>query len=78
VLNEAQFEWPEETMRNPDKSPLLAIAACIRGFVDTVTYLLDKFLIAAAEFLEHLDTALKESIDRYWWRTFGLEWGGME
>jgi hypothetical protein len=78
VLNEAQFEWPEETLRNPDGSPLLAIAAWLRGFVDTVGHPLDKLLIRAAEFLERLNAALKEHHGRYWWKAFGIEWSNSE
>jgi hypothetical protein len=55
-LSEAQNEWPQKTLRNPDGSPLLAKAASIRGAVDTISYLHEKLLIPAAEMLELLDT----------------------
>jgi hypothetical protein len=35
-LTDAQYEWPEETRENPDRDPLSATAARIRGHVDTV------------------------------------------
>jgi hypothetical protein len=39
-LSVAQREvWPKRTLENPDGSPVLAIAAGIRGFIDTVIYL---------------------------------------
>jgi len=39
-LNAAQQDWQKQTRQNPDGSPLIAAAGCIRGFIDTVLYLL--------------------------------------
>jgi hypothetical protein len=39
-LNVAQHDWPKQTRENPDGSPLIAAAACIRGFMDTILYLI--------------------------------------
>lgn len=58
-LGEAQRDWPQKTLRNPDGSPLLANAASIRGAVDTISYLHEKLLLPAAEMLELLDTREK-------------------
>lgn len=55
VLSEAQYEWPKTTLENPDARLRLAIAASIRGFVDTTHYLLDELLLANAERLEAID-----------------------
>jgi hypothetical protein len=55
-LSEAQNEWPQKTLTNPDGSPLLTKAASIRGVVDTISYLHEKLLLPAAEMLELLDT----------------------
>jgi hypothetical protein len=52
-----QYEW-WKTCTNPDRSRLLAAAAGIRGFCDTVQYLMDKLLIPAAVLLERLDAVL--------------------
>ena len=38
-LNTAQHDWPKKTLQNPEGSPLLKAAACVRGFIDTVVYL---------------------------------------
>ena len=39
-LTTAQLDWPTQTRENPDGSPALAGAARVRGFVDTVVYLI--------------------------------------
>ncbi len=52
-LTVAQADWPAETRNNPDGSPLLAAAACIRGFADWVVYLIQKGVLWIAEMLEH-------------------------
>jgi hypothetical protein len=67
VLSEAQYEWPSKTLRNPDRSPLLSAAACIRGIVDTITYLLEKLLAWIPPFLEMLDQFLVEQFGSRWW-----------
>lgn len=67
VLSEAQYEWPKATRQNPDGSPLLALAACIRGIYDTILYLLEKLLLWAAELAELLDDFLVARLGRKWW-----------
>ncbi len=52
-----QYEW-WKTCTNPDRSPLLAAAASIRGFCDTVRYLMERLLIPVAVLLERLDVVL--------------------
>jgi hypothetical protein len=54
-LNEAQNDWPKRTRENPDGSPLLAAAGAVRGFIDTIVYLVEKGLSWVAELLEKLD-----------------------
>jgi hypothetical protein len=66
-LSAAQADWPKRTLENPDGSPVLARAACIRGNVDTMIYLAEKLLIPSAEILEVLDEHLvQERGPRYW------------
>jgi hypothetical protein len=38
-LNEAQMNWPRETLRNLTGDELLRVAASIRGYLDTHKYL---------------------------------------
>lgn len=67
VLNEAQRDWPKATLENPDMCPLLIAAACIRGFIDTVVYLIDQLLRWTAEMLELLSAFFTEKFGKQWW-----------
>jgi hypothetical protein len=53
-LSTVQYDWPKRTLENPDRSPLLARAARIRGFIDTNKYLTKQFLQPIPEFDECL------------------------
>lgn len=64
-LTADQSDWPRETRKNPDGSPLLAAAAAIRGLVDTEVYLLENLR-------KHAD--ILEGIDAYLVRTQGHKW----
>lgn len=66
-LSLGQHKWPARTLRNPDESPLLAVAACIRGFIDFAEYCIEQFLIWAIAFLEELDARLVERFGPCWW-----------
>ncbi len=57
-LSNAQQEWPQKTLQNSYKSPLLAQAASIRGSIDLILYLLQESVLPAAKSLERLDTYL--------------------
>ena len=72
-LSVAQYDWPKKTLENPDGSPLLARAACIRGFVDTNYYLVEKLLLPGPEFYELLDALLTEKFGTKWWTNTELE-----
>lgn len=72
-LSVDQNDWPKRTLENPDGSPLLAAAASIRGFVDTLFYLIEKFILWAADLLEHLDAYLTERSGSKWWVGTDLE-----
>jgi hypothetical protein len=67
ILSEAQRAWPKATRENPDGSPLLAGAGCIRGFIDTAKYLMDRLLLRTAHFLEELDAFLRSHLGPRWW-----------
>jgi hypothetical protein len=71
-LNTAQYDWPKSTLENSTGSPLLARAACVRGFADTNSYLVDKLLLPHAEFCELLDSMLKEKLGPEWWMNTDL------
>jgi hypothetical protein len=66
-LSVDQYDWPKETRENPDASPLLAAAGCIRGFADVVVYLVEKLLLKQADMLEMFDAYLAQKLGRKWW-----------
>jgi hypothetical protein len=65
-LSVDQYDWPRQTLENPNGSPLLAGAAGMRGYVDTNLYLIEQFILPNAAMLEKLDA--------YFVREFGAEW----
>ena len=72
-LSVDQYDWSKKTLENPDGSPLLARAARIRGYTDTVVYLNEKLLLPDADMLELLDAFLTEKFGPQWWRNTELE-----
>jgi hypothetical protein len=72
-LSTAQQDWPKKTLQNPDHSPLLSGAAHIRGFADTIVYLISHLLLWVAQLLELLDTILEGKLGKKWWRDTMLE-----
>lgn len=73
VLSVAQYNWPRKTLQNRDGSPLLAAAACIRGFVDYIYYAIEKYLLWIPEMLETLDTFLEDKLRQKWWHNTPLD-----
>ena len=72
-LSEAQYDWPKTTLENPDGSPLVAAAACIRGFADTVMYLIERLLLWIAIMLERLNAFLLKKLGPKWWLNTELQ-----
>ena len=69
ILTPDMYDWPRETRENPSGSPLLAAAACIRGFCDTLIYLVEVLLYWIAEFLEDLHSFLVDRLGETYWIT---------
>ena|SRR5215469_6037881 len=67
VLSVVQYRWPKETLQNPDGCLLLAAAGCVRGVIDHLHYLIDKFLLWIPEMLEKLSVFLRETLGPQWW-----------
>ena len=63
-LSVAQHEWPQKTLENKQGSQSLADAAKIRGFIDTVEYLMHEHLLPVAERRERLDTIAKRKLGK--------------
>jgi hypothetical protein len=72
-LSVAQNDWPKRTRENPDGSPLVKAAGCVRGFMDYLIYLVKKFLHWIPEMLENLDAFLVKAIGPKWWIGTPLE-----
>ena len=72
-LSVAQGEWPKSTLRNTEGSPLLAGAACLRGFVDTNVYLIETGLPWLADMLEKMDQLLSKKLGPKWWVNTEIE-----
>ena len=73
TLNVAQQDWPKQTRENPTGSPFVAAAACIRGFIDTVLYLIEKGLRWVADMLETADAYLANKLGPQWWKNTELQ-----
>jgi hypothetical protein len=71
-LSDAQRDWPEETLTNPDGSPLLKLAAMLRGWIDYLRLLLERGVARIPPALEQLDQLLRAYIGERWWET--LQW----
>lgn len=54
ILNVAQYDWPQETLKNESENQYLKMAASIRGYIDTQRYFLGKLLEPIPEVLEKL------------------------
>jgi|HubBroStandDraft_4_1064222.scaffolds.fasta_scaffold00010_76 hypothetical protein len=66
TLTEAQYEWPPKTWRNPDGSPLLAIAGTLRGIADFISDLIVAFINHLAEAAEDIDAWLRDKYGLWW------------
>lgn len=66
-LSVDQYDWPRRTLENPDRSPLLAMSGCIRGFIATTRYLMERLLGWIPPQLEGLDAFLCEHHGSQWW-----------
>jgi hypothetical protein len=67
ILSTDQYDWPKRTLENPESSPLIAAAACVRGFISTISYLVVHLLEWIAGALEQIDRMLTERLGPRWW-----------
>ena len=66
TLSEAQYEWPPGTLQNADGSPLITLAAQLRGTADFVGELVVTLVNSLAETAEKIDAWLRERHGRWW------------
>jgi hypothetical protein len=67
VVDDHKTDWPRDTLRNPDGSPLLRAAGCLRGWLDTLRVIMDRTVGWIPPFLEQLDRWLTDLLGRGWW-----------
>jgi hypothetical protein len=67
VIDDRKNDWPRQTLRNPDGSPLLRAAACLRGWLDTLRHIIEETIGWIPAFLEALDRWLCQLIGPRWW-----------
>lgn len=75
VLSELQRFWPDDTLRNPEHSPLLVAAAAIRGWLDVLRVIIDRGVGWIPEFLEWLNRILVDQYGADWWEKLGWDMG---
>ena len=68
VLSANQALWPRETLRNPDGSPLLRLAAAIRGWLEILRLIIERAIAWAPAYLGDLDKRLRAVHGDEWWR----------
>jgi hypothetical protein len=73
ILSDRQNDWPQETLRNPNGSPLRTASATLRGFLDILWLLIERILGWIPPFLEWLDEKLTALYGAQWWIALGLE-----
>ena len=73
LLSRLQRGWPEQTLRNSDGSPLLEMAAIIRGWLDVLYLILDRLVAKLPASLERLDDLLKAKLGDRWWESLGFK-----
>jgi hypothetical protein len=66
MLSELQYRWPRETLRNPDRSPLLRAAAIVRGW-ENMLYVVMTLVAWVPLYLEQLDARLRKEFGPHWW-----------
>ena len=72
-LSTSQQDWEAPILENPDGCPIIAAAGRIRGFADTVIYLLQQLVRSIPRMLVALSAYLKETLGARWWIGTPLE-----
>ena len=67
ILSVLQMDWPRLMRENPDGNPLVALAAKLRGFMDTVRYLFEALIEAAIACALALNDWLTAQHGPTWW-----------
>ncbi len=73
ILSEMQRFWPEDTLRNPEHSPLLMMAASIRGWVEVMLVAIHRSIGWIPAQLEWLHIVLVDQLGPEWWESLGWD-----
>ena len=73
ALSERQELWPRDTLRNPDGSPLLCVAAALRGWLDVLRHMIESTVGWIPDALERLDQLLRAFFGPGWWDFLGWQ-----
>ena len=74
ILSDRQRDWPNETLKNPDKNPVLKAAGALRGWIDALTLIIERCIGWIPAMLEDLNEWLTTRIGPRWWEEWG--WRG--
>jgi hypothetical protein len=66
--------WDRDTLRNQNGSPLLRMAAWIRGWVEVMRVMIDRSIGRIPAGLEKLDVLLTDRLGSGWWEALGWDW----
>jgi len=75
VFSDYQRDWPLDTLRNPDSSPLLKASAAVHGWLATLRLIIERTVGWVPDFLEALDAWLRAQLGMRWWESFTWEGG---
>lgn len=67
VWDAYKASWPERTFRNPEGSPLLRAAACVRCWLDLLLVIVHRTVGWVPTYLEQLDDWLGREMGPRWW-----------
>jgi hypothetical protein len=67
ILSDMQHDWPDETLKNPGKNPLVAIEAHLRGWIDLIKVAIERVFGAALRPLVALNHDLVACHGPEWW-----------
>lgn len=73
ILSELQRLWPEDTLRNPEHSPLIVAAASIRGWCDVLLVIIYRGVGWIPDFLEWLHLTLVDQHGPDYWTRLGWD-----
>lgn len=74
IVSDMQIDWPAQTLRNPEQSPLRKASAALRGWIDVLRLIMYRAIGWIPDFLDGLDEWLTQEQGEQWWN--GVDWQG--